>query len=369
MSVTIVSTLRVPTPAGAAGAAGAAEKAAGVAAGGLSGSGDALAGLDFASVLLGQLTPTLAQALRESALQTDLPASDAAPADAVAADVAPADAAALLAGLGIVPPAQRRDPDLAPATETAMPSTSTPGSPRADSVLVLPTAVAAGQSLASDEKAGPVKLESALNQTLAADEKPANFAAALATASIVDNAAAPTVAPDPTPDTLAAIANSLPGKANDVVPKRETSLSVPTSIHNQDWASDFGQKIVWLASNDRQAAQITLNPAQMGPIEISLNLEKGHATASFVSASADVREAIETALPRLREMFASAGIELGQTNVSAESFRQQAGSGNGYSGASQSSSDNAILVAGSGAALPARAFAGRHGSGLVDTFA
>ena len=58
-----------------------------------------------------------------------------------------------------------------------------------------------------------------------------------------------------------------------------------------------------------------------------MNIDKGHATAAFVSANAEVRDALESALPRLREMFASAGIALGQTSVSAESFSQQAGDG------------------------------------------
>jgi flagellar hook-length control protein FliK len=107
----------------------------------------------------------------------------------------------------------------------------------------------------------------------------------------------------------------------------------------------------------------------MGPIEISLNLDKGNASASFVSANAEVRDAIETALPRLREMFASAGIELGQANVSAESFRQQSGNGDGQRSSSRWVADNAILGADSAGLLSARTFSVKHGNGLVDIFA
>jgi flagellar hook-length control protein FliK len=100
-----------------------------------------------------------------------------------------------------------------------------------------------------------------------------------------------------------------------------------------------------------------------------LSLDKGNATASFVSANAEVRDAIETALPRLREMFANAGIELGQTNVSAESFKQQAGSGEGHRSASQWRSDNAILVADTAGSQADGASAIQRGSGMVDIFA
>jgi flagellar hook-length control protein FliK len=98
-------------------------------------------------------------------------------------------------------------------------------------------------------------------------------------------------------------------------------------------------------------------------------MDKSNATASFVSANAEVRDAIETALPRLREMFASAGIELGQTNVSSQSFQQQAGNGEGKSGTPQRTNDNAILVTNSDRSMPIRAFASQHGNGLVNTFA
>jgi flagellar hook-length control protein FliK len=107
----------------------------------------------------------------------------------------------------------------------------------------------------------------------------------------------------------------------------------------------------------------------MGPIEISLTMDKGNATASFVSANADVREAIESALPRLREMFASAGINLGQTNVGAESFQQQAANSDANRSPSQWMSDNAILAADLAGSLPVRAFATQQGNRMVDIFA
>lgn len=99
-------------------------------------------------------------------------------------------------------------------------------------------------------------------------------------------------------------------------------MQMQTPLREPAWQSEFGQKIVWMATQERQSAQLTLNPPQMGPIEISLNVKNDQATASFVSANPEVREAIESALPRLREMLAGVGVELGQTNVGAESFRQ-----------------------------------------------
>ena len=68
-----------------------------------------------------------------------------------------------------------------------------------------------------------------------------------------------------------------------------------------------------------------INPPELGPVEVRLKLSGDEATVQFVSAHADVRNAIEAAVSRLRESMAQAGISLGETSVSAESFREQAG--------------------------------------------
>lgn len=149
------------------------------------------------------------------------------------------------------------------------------------------------------------------------------------------------------------------------------NLRVETPVRDQSWSTDFGQKVVWLATQDKQAAQITLNPPQLGPIEISLSMKNDQATAVFASPHAEVREAIETALPRLREMLAGVGIELGQANVSAESFRQaqdnpqQGRSSPSATGDDQANGGSARL---NGIQVGATSML-KGGNGLVDTFA
>jgi flagellar hook-length control protein FliK len=109
----------------------------------------------------------------------------------------------------------------------------------------------------------------------------------------------------------------------------------------------------------------------MGNIEISIKLDnnKSTATATFFSSNAEVRETIETSLPRLREMLASAGIQLGQTQVGAESFRQTSGNGQ-HSGerASPSGNDMDILAPDPQEARSIASMIGA-GRGLVDMFA
>lgn len=145
-------------------------------------------------------------------------------------------------------------------------------------------------------------------------------------------------------------------------------LQMNTPLREPAWPTEFGQKLVWMATQDRQNAQITLNPPQMGPIEISLNVKNDQATAVFVSGNPEVREALESALPRLREMLAGVGVELGQTNVSAESF-QQARDNNGHGRERNHHDSQGDEQAGSLMPVTGQtAGAVRAGNGLVDTF-
>lgn len=104
------------------------------------------------------------------------------------------------------------------------------------------------------------------------------------------------------------------------------NLNLETQIGQPKWNGDFAQKIVWLATQQHQVAELRLNPAHLGPVEIMLSLthENGtQASAQFVSPHLAVREAIESALPRLRELMAESGIQLGDVMVGAESFQHQ----------------------------------------------
>jgi flagellar hook-length control protein FliK len=58
---------------------------------------------------------------------------------------------------------------------------------------------------------------------------------------------------------------------------------------------------------------------------VRLTLTQDSAAAEFVSPHAEVRAAIESAIARLREAMAEAGIQLGEASVSAESFSDRAG--------------------------------------------
>ena len=94
------------------------------------------------------------------------------------------------------------------------------------------------------------------------------------------------------------------------------------TVGSTAWNQALGEKIVWMAAGAQQSATLTLNPPNMGPLQIVLNVTNEQATASFFSAQPEVRQALEAAFPRLREMMNEAGIQLGQATVSADTPQQ-----------------------------------------------
>jgi len=51
------------------------------------------------------------------------------------------------------------------------------------------------------------------------------------------------------------------------------------------------------------AAEIKLNPAHLGPISVRIDVNQDQATIMFTAQHADVKEAIEASIPKLREML------------------------------------------------------------------
>lgn len=82
------------------------------------------------------------------------------------------------------------------------------------------------------------------------------------------------------------------------------------------WASETTQRLVWVAGHGETKAELQLTPPSLGKLEVTLQLNNDQLTAHFVAASQAARDALEHALPQLREQLAQSGLSLGQTSVS-----------------------------------------------------
>ncbi len=86
---------------------------------------------------------------------------------------------------------------------------------------------------------------------------------------------------------------------------------------------ELGDKVTWLANQGIQSASLQISPEHLGPVNVHISVQDGSASVSFNAAHADTRAALEQALPRLREMFATHGLTLSDANVSHQSPRGQ----------------------------------------------
>ncbi len=133
----------------------------------------------------------------------------------------------------------------------------------------------------------------------------------------------PGLPPGADPSSVLAGANArlMPGEGT-LTGRATATLATP--FGQPQWGSELGEKLVWLAGRQGHVAELQLSPPSLGSLEVRLSVNGNEAGAQFYSANAAVREAIEAALPRLREMLASSGLTLGGASVSSESFQSGA---------------------------------------------
>lgn len=152
------------------------------------------------------------------------------------------------------------------------------------------------------------------------------------------------------------------------IPSRHT---VNSPVGHRGWADEVGTKVAWVANKDNGIAELVLTPPQLGRVEVKIHMEGEQASALFVAANPVAREALQDAMPRLREILSQAGIQLGEAHVSAgQSNHSGQGDQHQGQGGRRFGGDTGLSSQGDMAGLgSSRGFAGRQGVGLVDTFA
>ncbi|VAW60656.1 Flagellar hook-length control protein FliK [hydrothermal vent metagenome] len=98
--------------------------------------------------------------------------------------------------------------------------------------------------------------------------------------------------------------------------------TISTPLVSPEWSKQMTQKVSMMLQGGIQKAEIKLNPAHLGPLEIKLSMSDDRASISFVAQHGPVRDAIEQAMPRLREMLEEQGLNLVDVDVSTYSEQQ-----------------------------------------------
>jgi flagellar hook-length control protein FliK len=102
----------------------------------------------------------------------------------------------------------------------------------------------------------------------------------------------------------------------------QPTLNLQPALQSEAWGRVLSSRVIWMAREGVQQASLKLNPANMGPVEVKLHMHHDQATISFIAQHAATRDALEQALPRLRESFQENGMELAHADVSQENFSE-----------------------------------------------
>lgn len=114
-------------------------------------------------------------------------------------------------------------------------------------------------------------------------------------------------------ESMAALTNTLSTAGTDsTVPS--TTVSVP--FGQPAWGQALGNQVVWAMNQGLPAAALHLSPPELGPVSVHIRLDQDQASIAFSSPHVAVRDAIEAAMPRLRDMLGNQGIALVDVNVS-----------------------------------------------------
>ncbi len=148
-------------------------------------------------------------------------------------------------------------------------------------------------------------------------------------------------------------------------PSATPQLPVQTPAGAQAWAEDVGNQVRWMLGRAESKAELVLTPPNLGKLEVSISLSGDQTTAQFVASSQAARDALEQALPRLREMLQQAGIQLGQANVSTSGEQPAQGGDEGGRGGGRGGEGQ---IADAASESSHGQWLRRH-DGMVDTFA
>ncbi|GHY08487.1 flagellar hook-length control protein FliK, putative [Vibrio cholerae] len=114
---------------------------------------------------------------------------------------------------------------------------------------------------------------------------------------------------------------------NQALNRAESQLvqtnATPVPLNKEMAADQLAERVQMMMSKNLKNIDIRLDPPELGRMHIRMNMQGDGATVHFTVANQHAREALEQAMPRLREMLAQQGVQLGDISVQQQSAGQQ----------------------------------------------
>ncbi|PJE41788.1 MAG: flagellar hook-length control protein FliK [Pseudomonas sp.] len=114
----------------------------------------------------------------------------------------------------------------------------------------------------------------------------------------------------------------------------------PVAMQQGGWSEAVVDRVMVMSSQNLKSAEIQLDPAELGRLEVRISVNQDQSQVTFASPHAGVREALDSQMHRLRELFAQQGMNQPDVNVSDQSLNRgwqgQGGDGGNSRGGSSS---------------------------------
>ena len=123
------------------------------------------------------------------------------------------------------------------------------------------------------------------------------------------------------------VAAQLAQAGSDAASQSRDKSQLMSAVHlsnAQQAAPELAERMTLMIGQKWHEAEIQLEPQGLGKMSIQLSIDQDQkASVQFVVQQGHARELLEQALPKLRDMLASQGVQLGQTSVQQQAAGQQ----------------------------------------------
>lgn len=128
-----------------------------------------------------------------------------------------------------------------------------------------------------------------------------------------------------------------PSVATEVSQSQKTNAQLhqeTISLFRKDFTEAVKDKVMLMISQKLQRFDITLDPPELGNMQVRVNLQGEQAVVSFLVQSQQTKDALEQNMHKLKEMLAEQGVDVGDANVEQQS--QQSSNKEGFTAGNQS---------------------------------
>jgi flagellar hook-length control protein FliK len=147
------------------------------------------------------------------------------------------------------------------------------------------------------------------------------------------------------------------------------TLRVHAPVDSPDFPQGVADRVSFAVDNNWNSAKLQVNPPQLGPIDLQIAVQGDHAQVMMSTHSAVTREALESSLPKLKEMLGSQGFTQVSVDISQRSFQDRSAFNQPYTWTKQAAGAPSVAVTGPAAVSSASSAPTRTSIGVLDAYA